>query len=71
MNHRVRGLVLALGIAAVFGLNAPAAIADEGEDTPWDHAFKGHEMWQTSIDEGLKTSTELNRPLLIDLYSRG
>jgi len=71
MNHRLRGIVLALGITAVFGMSAPRAVADGGEDAPWDHTFKGHELWLTSIDEGLKTSTELSKPLLIDLYSRG
>lgn len=71
MNHRVFSLAIALGVAAVLGSAAPRASADGGEDAPWDHSFKGHEMWLTSIDEGLRTSTELSKPLLIDLYSRG
>jgi hypothetical protein len=71
MNHRLRGIALALGVLAVSGISAAPALADGGEDAPWDRTFKGHEMWLTSIDEGLKTSTELSKPLLIDLYSRG
>lgn len=71
MTHMAHRIVLSVGVAAVVAFLATVALAEEEKEIPWDHAFNGHEMWTNSIEEGLKTSTELSRHLLIDLYSRG
>jgi len=61
------GAALVLG-AVVFG--ASLSSAEDKKEEAWDHVFKGHEMWLTSLDSGLAVSTKESRPMLIDFYSR-
>lgn len=60
-------LLLALAYAA---LHSGVILADD-EAPPWDHTFKGHEMWMTSLDDGMAKAADQHRNVLIDLYSRG
>lgn len=60
-------LLLALAYAALH-----SGITRADDDTPpWDHTFKGHEMWITSLDDGMAKAAAQHRNVLIDLYSRG
>ncbi len=64
-TKRIATLVLAGALLAAAG----PLVADETKDVDWEHAFNGHEMWVTSLDEAIAKSTSSNKPLLIDFYS--
>ena len=70
MRHAKRLICSAFLVATVIALTAGRPCAEETKEDAWDHAFKGHEMWVTSLDSGLATSLKQNKPLLIDFYSR-
>ncbi|GAB4320860.1 MAG: hypothetical protein Kow0074_11470 [Candidatus Zixiibacteriota bacterium] len=71
MHKRITaGVTLAL-LAIVWMAMGTSPVGADDEDVPWDKSFNGHEMWQTSLDDGLKMAGEMNRHLLIDIYSRG
>jgi hypothetical protein len=48
----------------------PVFAADEVEPI-WYKTFNGHEMWMTSLDDGLAASTKDGKPMLIDFFSPG
>lgn len=69
----MNGFTTRLGAALVLGavmFGASLASTDDKKEETWDHSFKGHEMWLTSLDSGLAVSTAESRPMLIDFYSR-
>lgn len=71
MHKRITaGIALAL-LAMVWMVLVTGPAGAEDDEIPWDKSFNGHEMWQTSLDDGLKMAGETNRHLLIDIYSRG
>jgi hypothetical protein len=70
----VKGLQTMLTICVLTGAlvlsAAPIFAADEVEPT-WHKTFNGHEMWKTSLEDGLTASTNEGKPMLIDLFSPG
>jgi len=65
LRHQpILAIVAALMLAVLIG-GGVTAVEDDG----WDKRFNGHDMWLTSFDEALASATELNRPLLLDIYS--
>lgn len=62
-------LVCILAIALCF-VAASSFAADE-EEAKWYETYNGHEMWTTSLDDGLARSAKEGKPMLIDLFSPG
>lgn len=56
--------------SALLALAAPSLAADEGE-AKWYETFNGHEMWTTSLDDGMALANKEGKPMLIDLFSPG
>jgi hypothetical protein len=72
-NRRNGFVILSAALLAMGALSAaPAAAADApagGKSDDWAHAFNGHEMWLTSIDEARERAVKEKKPLLADFYS--
>lgn len=70
MTHRKMFAGMAALVLGALVLAAPALRAEEKQDEgpPWDHSFKGHEMWSMNLDEALAQAAKEGRPVLLDFY---
>lgn len=69
MHASTKRRFAAFALAGAILAAAVPLVADEKKDVDWEHAFSGHEMWVTSLDEAIAKSNASNKPLLIDFYS--
>ncbi len=70
MTHRKTMAWIAALVLGGLVLAAPALRAEEKKDEgpPWDHSFKGHEMWSMDLEGSLAQAAKEGRPVLIDFY---
>jgi len=71
MEKRLHTMLVACVLTFVFCLIAAPSFAADVEEAKWYETFNGHEMWTTSLDDGMARSTKEGKPMLIDLFSPG
>jgi len=71
MVRHLQTLFTMFALASVLLFSAAPVLAADKEEPTWFKTFKGHEMWLTSLDDGLAASSKEDKPMLIDLFSPG
>ena len=71
MVKRLHPMLTACVLTVALLLSAAPSFAAEEDASTWYKTFNGHEMWKTSLEEGLAASTKEGKPMLIDLFSPG